>query len=313
MVPVLSFDAVLMIAFGGPTQPEEIRPFLSNVLRGVPVPPGRLEEVARHYEQLGGRSPITELTFRQAKSLAALLEKEGPGLPVYVGMRYWHPMIGETVERMVRDKVNRAVGLIMAAHDSGTASWGKSVRAVTDALSAAGPMAPQVDFAQPCYNHPDFIAAVAEQVRLQLQAIPPALRCNASLLFTAHSIPISVAALSSYVQQLEESCRLVAAAVGYPDWLLAYQSRSGDPRQPWLTPDVRDVLRQLKAEGRRSVVLVPIGFVCDHVEVLFDLDVEAKAEADALGLDLKRASTVNDHPLYIRALADLVRQRVNQD
>ncbi len=306
------FDAVLMIAFGGPTKPEEIRPFLSNVLRGVPVPPGRLEEVARHYEQLGGRSPITDLTFRQAKSLAALLERQGPKLPVYVGMRYWHPMTSETVEQMVRDHVNRAVGLIMAPHDSGAASWEKSVRAVTDALLAAGPRAPHVDFAQPCYNHPDFIAAVAEQIRLQLHAIPPALRCNTPLLFTAHSIPSSMAESSPYVQQLEESCRLVAAALGHPNWSLAYQSRSGDPRQPWLTPDVRDVLRQLKVEGRRSVVLAPIGFVCDHVEVLFDLDVEAKAEADALGLDLKRASTVNDHPRYIRALADLVRQSVNQ-
>lgn len=306
------FDAVLMIAFGGPAKPEDVRPFLSNVLRGVPVPPGRLEEVARHYEQLGGRSPITELTFRQAKSLAALLEREGPRLPVYVGMRYWHPMTSETVERMVHDHVNRAVGLIMAAHDSGAASWEKSVRAVTDALLAAGPGAPHVDFAQPCYNHPDFIAAVAEQIRLQLHAIPPALRCNTPLLFTAHSIPSSMAESSPYVQQLEESCRLVAAALGHPNWSLAYQSRSGDPRQPWLTPDVRDVLRQLKAEGRRSVVLAPIGFVCDHVEVLFDLDVEAKAEADALGLELKRANAVNDHPLYIRALADLVRRRVNQ-
>ncbi|MDD5558849.1 ferrochelatase [Candidatus Methylomirabilis sp.] len=306
------FDAVLMIAFGGPTKPEEIRPFLSNVLRGVPVPPERLEAVARHYEQLGGRSPITELTFRQAKSLAALLEREGPRLPVYVGMRYWHPMTSETVEQMICDKVNRAVGLIMAAHDSGAASWGKSVKAVTDALAAAGPRAPHVGFAQPCYNHPDFIAAVAEQIRLQLQAIPPALRCKTPLLFTAHSIPFSMAASSPYVQQLHESCRLVAAALGHPDWSLAYQSRSGDPRQEWLTPDVRDILRRLKAEGRRSVVLAPIGFVCDHVEVLFDLDVEAKAEADALGLELKRASTVNDHPLYIRALADLVRQRVNQ-
>ena len=301
-----------MIAFGGPTKPEDIRPFLSNVLRGVPAPPGRLEEVARHYEQLGGRSPITELTFQQAKSLAALLEREGPRLPVYVGMRYWHPMTSETVEQMVRDKVNRAVGLIMAAHDSGAASWEKSVRAVTDALVATGPRAPQVDFAQPCYNHPDFIAAAAEQIRLQLQAIPPGLRRSTPLLFTAHSIPSSMATSSPYVQQLHESCRLVAEALGRPDWLLAYQSRSGDPREPWLTPGVSDVLRKLKAEGYRSVVLAPIGFVCDHVEVLFDLDIEAKAEANALGLELKRAGTVNDHPLYIRALADLVRRRVAQ-
>lgn len=306
------FDAVLMVAFGGPTKPEEIRPFLTNVLRGVPVPPGRLEEVAHHYEKLGGRSPINELTFRQATALTELLDREGPRLPVYVGMRYWHPLAGEAVRQMMRDGVRRAVGLIMAAHDSGAASWGKYVKAVTDALEAAGPEAPQVDYVQPCYNHPDFIAAVAEQIRLRLQEIPPAGRRSTPLVFTAHSIPSSMAAASPYVQQLQESCRLVAEALGHPRWSLAFQSRSGDLRQPWLEPDVSGVLRELSAEGCRSVVLAPIGFVCDHVEVLFDLDVEAKAEAEALGIDLRRAHTVNDHPLYIRALADLVRQRIRQ-
>ena len=306
------FDAVLMIAFGGPTKPEEIRPFLANVLRGVPVPPGRLEEVAHHYEEVGGSSPINELTFRQAKALSELLDREGPRLPVYVGMRYWHPLVSEAVEQMMRDGVRRAVGLIMAAHDSGAASWGKYVNAVTKALEAAGPVAPRVEYAPACSNHPDFIAAVAEQVRLQLEEIPSERRDGTPLVFTAHSIPSSMAAVSPYVQQLQESCRLVAKALGHARWSLAYQSRSGDPRQPWLEPDVSDVLRELSAEGCRSVVLAPIGFVCDHVEVLFDLDLEAKALADSLGIELRRASTVNDHPLYIRALADMVRQHVLQ-
>jgi ferrochelatase len=304
------FDAVLMVAFGGPTKSEEIRPFLSNVLRGVPVPPGRLEEVAHHYEALGGRSPINELTFRQAKGLAELLDREGPRLRVYVGMRYWHPLVGEAVQQMMQDGVRRVIGIIMAAHDSGAASWGKYVKAVTDALQAAGPGAPRVEYAQPCYNHPDFIAAMVDQIRHRLQEIPPERRRSTPLVFTAHSIPSPMAAASPYVEQLLESCRLVAEALGHPRWSLAYQSRSGDPRQPWLEPDVRDVLTELSAEGIRSVVLAPIGFVCDHVEVLFDLDVEAKAVADELGIDLRRASTVNDHPLYMRALADLVRQRV---
>jgi len=306
------FDAVLMIAFGGPTKPEEIRPFLANVLRGVPVPPGRLDEVAHHYEEVGGRSPINELTFRQAKALAELLDREGPRLPVYVGMRYWHPLASETVEQMMRDGVRRAVGLVMAAHDSGAASWGKYVNVVTKALEAAGPVAPRVEYAPACSNHPDFIAAMAEQIRLQLEAIPSERRDGTRLVFTAHSIPATMAAVSPYVEQLQESCRLVAKALGHPQWSLAYQSRSGDPRQPWLEPDVSDVLRELSAEGCRSVVLAPIGFVCDHVEVLFDLDLEAKALADSLGIELRRASTVNDHPLYIRALADMVRQRVLQ-
>jgi ferrochelatase len=306
------FDAVLMIAFGGPTKPEEIRPFLANVLQGVPVPPGRLDEVAHHYEEVGGRSPINELTFRQAKALAELLDREGPRLPVYVGMRYWHPLASEAVEQMMRDGVRRAVGLVMAAHDSGAASWGKYVNAVTKALEAAGPGTPRVEYAPACSNHPDFIAAVAEQVRLRLEEIPSERRVGTPLVFTAHSIPSSMAAVSPYVQQLQDSCRLVAKALGHPHWSLAYQSRSGDPRQPWLEPDVSDVLRDLSAKGCRSVVLAPIGFVCDHVEVLFDLDLEAKALADSLGIELRRASTVNDHPLYIRALADMVRQRVLQ-
>jgi ferrochelatase len=280
------------------------------VLQGVPVPPGRLEEVAHHYEALGGRSPINELTFRQAKGLRELLDREGPRLPVYAGMRYWHPLVGEAVQQMMRDGVRRAIGIIMAAHDSGAASWGKYVKAVTDALQAAGPGAPRVEYAQPCYNHPDFIAAMVDQIRQRLQEVPPERRRNTPLVFTAHSIPSSMAAASPYVEQLLESCRLVAEALGHPRWSLAYQSRSGDPRQPWLEPDVSDVMRELSAEGIRSVVLAPIGFVCDHVEVLFDLDVGAKAVADELGIDLRRASTVNDHPLYIRALADLVRQRV---
>jgi protoporphyrin/coproporphyrin ferrochelatase len=306
------FDAVLMIAFGGPTKSEEIRPFLANVLQGVPVRPERLEEAARHYEALGGRSPIAELTFQQATSLAALLEREGPRLPVYVGMRYWHPFVTETVEQMVQDGMRRAIGLIMAAHDSGAASWDKSVGAVTAALAIAGRGAPHVDFAQPCYDHPDFIAAMAEQVHAQLQAIPHAHRHGTPLVFTAHGIPVSIAASSPYVQQLETSCRLVAETLGHPCWSLAYQSRSGNPKEPWLEPDIRDVLRTLHAEGHRSVVVAPIGFVCDHVEVRYDLDVEAKALADSLGIDVLRAGTVNDHPLYIRALADLVRRRIAQ-
>jgi ferrochelatase len=306
------FDAVLMIAFGGPTKPEEIRPFLANVLRGVPVPPGRLEEVAHHYEEVGGRSPINELTFRQAKALAELLDLEGPRLPVYVGMRYWHPLVSEAVGQMMRDGVRRAVGLIMAAHDSGAASWGKYVNAVTKALEAAGPVAPRVDYAPACSSHPEFIAAVAEQIRPRLDEIPSEHRVGTPVVFTAHSIPSSMAAASPYVQQLQDSCRLVARALGHARWLLAYQSRSGDPRQPWLEPDVSDVLRELSAEGCRSVVVAPIGFVCDHVEILFDLDLEAKALADSLGIELRRASTVNDHPFYIRALADMVRQRVLQ-
>lgn len=307
-----SFDAVLMVAFGGPTKPDEIRPFLAHVLQGMPVPPERMEEVAHHYEAIGGRSPINDLTFRQASSLEKLLDLEGLKLPVYVGMRHWHPFASEAVGRMMRAGVRRAVGIVMAAHDSGAASWLKYVKAVTDALEAAGRGAPRVEYIQACYNHPGFVSAMAEQVRLHLDGLPAKRRGGTALVFTAHSIPTAAAARSPYVQQLQESCRLVAHALGQSRWHLAYQSRSGDPREPWLEPDVGDLLRTLSAEGCRSVVLAPIGFVCDHAEVLFDLDVELKAEAERLGIELRRASTVSDHPLFIGALADLVRRRVRR-
>ncbi len=301
-----------MVAFGGPTTRAEVRPFLAEVLRGVSVPPGRLEEVARHYEAIGGRSPINELTFQQATSLEKLLDLEGPRLPVYVGMRHWHPFAGEAVERMMRNGVRRAVGIVMAAHDSGAASWQKYVNAVSDALMAAGPGAPKVEYAGACYDHPGFVAAMVEQVRFHLDEIPAERRGGTTLVFTAHSIPAAAAAASPYVEQLQESCRLVAQALGHPRWRLAYQSRSGDPQEPWLEPDVSDLVRALSVEGCQSVILAPIGFVCDHAEVLFDLDVEVRAEAEGLGIECRRASTVNDHPRFIRALADLVRQRVRQ-
>jgi ferrochelatase len=303
------YDAVLMIAFGGPSRPEEIRPFLANVLRGARVPPERLEEVAQHYEAIGGRSPINEITFRQAARLAELLEREGPRLPVYVGMRHWHPLLGETVARMAKDGVRRAIGLVMAAHDSGPASWDKYVAAVSEAILAAGSAALRVEYAPACYDHPGFIGAVADLVSVQLDALPPDRRAATPLVFTAHSIPVAAAAASPYVEQLRESCRRVARAVRHPRWMLAYQSRSGDPREPWLEPDVRDLLRRLAAEGTASVLLAPIGFLCDHAEVLFDLDVELRREARHLGIDLRRASTVNDHPQFVQALADMVRRQ----
>lgn len=308
----LPFDAVLMIAFGGPTQPDEVRPFLAHVLQGVPVPPERLEEVARHYDALGGRSPIAERTFQKAESLAALLQREGPQLPVHVGMRCWRPFVAEAVAQMRQDGIRRAVGLIMAPHDSGAASWDRSVQAVTTALDNSGPGAPAVEFAPPCYDHPDFIAAMAELVRAQLLPIPHAQRHRTPLIFTAHSIPAAIAASCPYVPQLDTSCRLVAETLGHPCWSLAYQSRSGNPRERWLEPDIGDVLRALHAEGHRSVVVVPIGFVTDNVEICYDLDVEAKRLADALGIEFRRADPANDHPLYIRALADLVRRQVAQ-
>jgi ferrochelatase len=291
-------DAVLLIAFGGPTRPEEIRPFLENVTRGRRIPPERLDEVVHHYELIGGRSPLNELTFRQADALRRLLGRT----PVYVGMRNWEPSIASTLATMTLDGVRRAVGVILAPHAT-ESSRERYVEAVDEARAARGPRAPLVEYVGSWHVHPLFIDAITEQIRAALAALP----AGTPVVFTAHSIPIAAAERSPYVSELEATARAVAARLDGTPWELAYQSRSGSPRDPWLEPDVNATLTRLAAEGTRAVVVAPIGFVCDHVEVLYDLDVEARATAAKHGLVFARAGTVNDHPLFIRMLADVVR------
>jgi protoporphyrin/coproporphyrin ferrochelatase len=302
--------AVLMIAFGGPTRAEEIRPFLQNVAAGRPIPPSRIEEVAHHYEKMGGRSPLNELTMRQAQALERALAAAGPPLPVYVGMRNWHPLLAETLAAMRERGVRRALGVILSAHDS-EAGWQRYVEDVADArrkIERAGGDPPEVVFAPNWHAEPLFIAAQAARVEAALGEIPPARRRDVPLVFTAHSIPEVMAARSAYVEQYERSSRLVAERLGHARWLLAYQSRSGRPQDPWLEPDVNRVIETLAAEGVREVVLAPIGFVCDHVEVLYDLDQEARATAERAGVRYLRAATVGDHPAFIEMLASLVRR-----
>jgi ferrochelatase len=299
-----AIDAVLLIAFGGPERMEDVRPFLDNVLRGRPVPRERYEEVVHHYELIGGRSPLNALTRAQADGLRAALAAQGSTLPVYVGMRNWTPYIADTMAAMHADGVRHALGLILAAHRT-EASWERYMGAVDDARAAIGPDAPAVTYAGRWFDHPLFIETMALRTRAALAAAP-----DAPLVFTAHSIPVAMAAQSPYVGELATSARLVAAAVGRDDYTLAYQSRSGGPRDPWLEPDVNDVVRDLAARGARAVVVVPIGFVCDHVEVRYDLDVELKGLADGLGVRLVRAETANDHPSFARMLADVVQRQL---
>lgn len=302
-------QAVLLIGFGGPTRSEEIRPFLDNVLRGRPVPRERIEEVVHHYELMGGRSPFNELTFRQADGLRRLLEKEGPGIPVYVGMRNWHPLLVEVLEQMVCDGVQRAIGVILAPHQ-GEASWGRYQVSVREAKIAVeeklGRMTPAVDYCEAWFAHPDFVEAVADRVRSQWGQIPSQNRSETKLLFTAHSVPRRLG--QPYVDQLRESCRAVAAVLEIDNWELVYQSRSGGPQDPWLEPDVCDVIENLSKKKCSGVLLAPIGFVCDHVEVLYDLDIEAQQVARKRKMDFFRAPTVNDHSRFIRMLADVVRR-----
>jgi ferrochelatase len=303
---VSAIDAVLLVAFGGPTAPEEIRPFLENVTRGRRIPPERLEEVAHHYERMpGGRSPLNALTFAQARALTDVLAAAGPRLPVVVGMRNWHPYLDETLADMARLGRRRALALILSAFRA-EASWERYVEDVA-AARARVPGAPEIVVAPAWSSHPRFIAAVADRARTALAQVPGERRAATPLVFTAHSIPTAMAAGAPYVEEFTAASARVAAAVGHERWSLAYQSRSGSPREAWLEPDINQALRDLGAGGTRDVVVVPIGFVCDHVEVLYDLDVEARATAEAAGVVLHRAAAVNDHPAFVAMLADLVR------
>ncbi len=297
------FDAILLIAFGGPENPDEIRPFLERVTEGRGIPPARLEEVAHHYELIGGRSPLNELTRRQAQGLRERLEREGRGTPVYVGMRNWRPFLDETLEALVADGRRRVRGIVLSAFRT-EASWDRYIDSVAAAREVLGERAPAVEYAGPWAGNPLFIRAVADRVAATLEGLPPASRA-APLVFTAHSVPRSMADASPYVEQFAAAARRVSEAVGAARWRLAYQSRSGNPRDPWLEPDVCDSIEGLARAGENAVVVVPIGFVCDHVEVLYDLDVEARRKALDLGMEYHRAPAVNDHPLFIDMLAEL--------
>ena len=304
----LSYDAVLLLAFGGPTSPEDIRPFLARVLRGIPVPPERVEEVVHHYEAVGGRSPLNDITTRQARALEELLKQRGLPLPVYVGLRHSSPSIREALDKMLAEGVQRPLGFILSSHET-EASWQRYQNNVAEARKETGSTAPVVDFCPGWHAHPLFIQAWAEQIQTELAKIPQAKRSAAPLLFTAHSIPTAMAARSPYCRQLQESCSLVARRLNRTRWSLAYQSRSGNPKESWLEPDIGAALRSLAAEGAAEVVVAPIGFVSDHVELLYDLDIEARGIAEALGLRFFRAKSLNDHPTFIRMMANVVEER----
>jgi protoporphyrin/coproporphyrin ferrochelatase len=307
------FDSVLLVSFGGPNGPDDIRPFLANVLRGRRVAPERVEEVAHHYELFGGVSPITAITSRQAEGLAARLMLSHQPLPVYVGMRNWHPLLPDTLARMHADGRRRAIGIIAAAQHSYSSceQYRENVAAARQALRASGGDV-DVTFVPSWFDHPLFIAANAAHVLRALEQLPPALHHAARLVFTAHSIPTTMAARSKYVEQLMVSASAVAREAGMPDWALVYQSRSGRPEDPWLEPDICSYLRQEQARGLQAVVICPIGFVADHIEVLYDLDKEAGDVCAGLGLPMARAEAVNDSPLFIDMMADVVRQTVRR-
>jgi ferrochelatase len=310
----MRFDAVLIVSFGGPQGPDDIRPFLDNVLRGRRVSPERVEEVARHYELFDGVSPITELTMRQAAGLRERLMAAGQPLPVYVGMRNWHPLLADTLKQMHAAGVRRAIGFIAAAQHSYSScqQYRENVATAREALRQGTGGDIDVTYAGSWFDHPKFVEANAAHVGAALQQLPDDVRDRARIVFTAHSIPMSMAEASQYREQLTQSSAAVAAAVGRQDWTLVYQSRSGRPGDPWLEPDVCDHLRQAKAEGVAAVVICPIGFVCDHIEVLYDLDREAVGVCRDIGLPVARAAAANDDPLFLDMMADVVLQTMRR-
>ena len=303
------FDAVLIVAFGGPQGPDDIRPFLANVLRGRRVAPERVEEVAHHYELFGGVSPLTSLTLRQAEGLRQTLAARGTPLPVYVGMRNWHPYLRDTLAQMSRDGVRRAIAFVAAAHRSysGCLQYRENVDEARAVLRAAGLPDVEITYVSNWHLHDGFVNANAAHVREALDRLPPPLRDRAEVAFTAHSIPVSMAERYPYEQQVHETAAAVMERLGRDNPpVVVFQSRSGRPEDPWLGPDVCDYVRNAKARGVPAVVLCPVGFLCDHVEVLYDLDVEAAAVCREVDLPMIRAAAVNDHPTFLDAMADAV-------
>jgi ferrochelatase len=298
-------EALLVVSFGGPEGPDDVMPFLENVTRGRSVPAARLAEVAAHYQAFGGVSPINGHNRR----LVAALSASTLGLPVYWGNRNWHPLLADTVALMAADGVDHAWAFVTSAFSS-YSGCGQYLDDIAAARAAVGDRAPIIEKLRVFYNHPGFLGPVAAEVKAALAEVP----AGSPLIFTAHSIPLTMASQCSYEAQLREAAGLVSAMVdGDRPWELAFQSRSGPPQVPWLEPDVGEVLDRLAASGAPGVVLVPIGFVCDHMEVVYDLDVVAMGQARSLGLPVTRAGTVGAHPDFVAMVADLVAERTLGD
>lgn len=308
--PDTYFDAVLIVSFGGPEGPADVMPFLENVTRGRGVPQERLEEVAHHYQRFGGVSPINAQNRALVDALRRELDAHGIGLPVYLGNRNWHPLLTDTLGEMAAEGIERALAFLTASLSSysGCRQYREDL---FDAQEAVGPAAPEVLRTRCFYNHPGFVAANAEHVAAALETFDPRRRAAARVVFTAHSIPVAMARHCCYEDQLAESARLVAERAGARRHDVVYQSRSGSPSVPWLGPDVGEHLRELAGAGVREVVLSPVGFVSDHMEVLYDLDVEARAIAGELGLDLVRAPAAGTHPAFVSMIRELIEERLD--
>ena len=305
-----NYDAILIVSFGGPEAPDDVMPFLNNVLAGLRVPPPVKERIAQRYHRFGGISPINGHTREFIAALERELATYGPRLPVYWGNRNWHPMLGDTLVRMAEDGITNAIAYVTSTFSSysGCRKYREDLYAAVDDLDGA----PRIDKLRLGYNHPGFIAAMADRLRDEFSRIPPA-KPPPALLYTAHSLPHSMAGACDYVAQLREACFIAAEMAGAGRWELVYQSQNASYGEPWLGPDIGEALESVHAKGYADVVVAPIGFVCDHMEVVLDLDVEAAEKAEALGLNMVRAGTVGTHPAYVRMVRDLIVERMTAD
>jgi ferrochelatase len=307
----MNYDAILVVSFGGPESPEDVIPFLENVLRGKNVPRERILAVAEHYYHFDGKSPINQQTRELIAALKDELEQHGPKLPVYWGNRNWHPMLAETLQQMRQDGIRRALAFVTSAYSSysGCRQYREDI---ARAQKEIGSGAPEIDKLRPFFNHPGFIEASEDRVRDALQQAPADAQKNIQVIYVAHSIPLPMANTSDYVRQLEEVRKLISSRLGITNDALVYQSRSGAPGQPWLEPDILDYLRDVKNRNLASAVVVaPISFISDHMEVLYDLDIEARQLCDSLALPIVRARTVGVHPKFIAMIRELIVERIN--
>ena len=311
-----TYDAILIVSFGGPEGPDDVMPFLDNVLAGLRVPPPVKARIAQRYHRFGGVSPINLHTREFIAALERELAASGPRLPVYWGNRNWHPMLGDTLARMAEDGIDRAIAYVTSTFSSysGCRKYREDLYTAVDGLDGA----PRIDKLRLGYNHPGFIGAMVDRLRdafLRTRATrrQSATERQPALLFTAHSLPLSMAKACDYVAQLREACSLTAEMAGAGRWELVYQSQNASYGEAWLGPDIGEALESVRAADHADVVVAPIGFVCDHMEVVLDLDVEAAQKADELGLNMVRAGTVGIHPAYVRMVRDMIVERMTPD
>ena len=304
------YDALLLVSYGGPEKPDDVVPFLENVLRGKPIPPARMDEIVRRYELFDGVSPLNAEIRALLAAVVGELNARGPQLAVYWGNRNWHPMLGDTLQQMADDGIRRALAFATSAFGCYTGCR-QYQEDIGQAREAVGPEAPQVDKLRLFYNHPGFIEPMVERTRAALAGAVQSGNSRPRLLFTAHSIPIAMADRSDYVEQLTEACRLVAEAVDVGRWELVYQSRSGRPSDPWLEPDLGSRLVELRRDdGVRDVAIVPIGFLVDNMEIVYDLDIEIAGLCDELGIKMVRAGAVGTHPRFVSMIRELIVERI---